>query len=53
LDDQPYSGQLDLDFYLKTASLVGVPLMGLVSSQFPEVSSFLFPWLEPGMAAVK
>jgi hypothetical protein len=46
-------GQLDLDFYLKTASLVGVPLIGFVASQFPEVSSFLFSWLEPGMAAVK
>jgi hypothetical protein len=46
-------GQLDLDFYLKTASLIGVPLIGFVASQFPEVSSFLFSWLEPGMAAVK
>jgi hypothetical protein len=46
-------GQLDPDFYLKTASLVGVPLIGFVASQFPEVSSFLFSWLEPGMAAVK
>jgi hypothetical protein len=46
-------GRLDLDFYLKTASLVGVPLIGFVASQFPEVSSFLFSWLEPGMAAVR
>ena len=46
-------GQLDLDFYLKTASLVGVPLIGFVASQFPEVSSFLFSWLEPGMAPVR
>lgn len=46
-------GRLDLDFYLKTASLVGVPLIGFIASQFPEVSSFLFSWLEPGMAAVK
>jgi hypothetical protein len=46
-------GRLDLDFYLKTASLVGVPLIGFVASQFPEVSSFLFSWLEPGMAAIK
>ncbi len=46
-------GRLDLDFYLKTASLVGIPLVGFVASQFPEVSGFLFSWLEPGMAAVK
>jgi hypothetical protein len=46
-------GHLDLDFYLKTASLVGVPLIGFIASQFPEVSSFLFSWIEPGMATVK
>jgi hypothetical protein len=28
-------------------------LFGFVASQFPEVSSFLFSWVEPGMAAVK
>lgn len=46
-------GHLDLDFYLKTASLVGIPLVGFIASQFPEVSGFLFSWLEPGMAAIK
>jgi hypothetical protein len=46
-------GQLDLDFYLKTASLVGIPLLGFIASQFPEISSFLFSWIEPGMTAVK
>lgn len=46
-------GHLDLDFYLKTASLVGVPLVGFIASQFPEVSNFLFSWIEPGMTAVK
>jgi hypothetical protein len=46
-------GHLDLDFYLKTASLVGIPLLGFIASQFPEVSSFLFSWVEPGVAAVK
>jgi hypothetical protein len=40
-------GELDLDFYLKTASLVGIPLIGFIASQFPEVSSFLFSWIEP------
>jgi hypothetical protein len=46
-------GHLDLDFYLKTASLVGIPMVGFIASQFPEVSGFLFSWLEPGMAAVR
>jgi len=46
-------GKLDFDFYAKTASMVGIPLVGLVASQFPEITSFLFSWIEPGMSAVK
>jgi hypothetical protein len=45
--------RLDLDFVWKTASMVGIPLLGLVASQFPEVSRFLFSWIEPGMSAIK
>jgi hypothetical protein len=45
--------RLDLDFFLKTASMVGIPLVGLVASQFPEVSRFIFSWIEPGLAAVR
>jgi hypothetical protein len=44
---------LDFDFFLKTASMVGIPLLGLVASQFPEVSRFLFSWIEPGLVAVR
>jgi hypothetical protein len=46
-------GHLDLDFYLKIASFVGVPLLGFVAAQFPEVNGFLFSWIEPGMTAFK
>jgi hypothetical protein len=46
-------GHLDLDFYFKVASFVGIPLVAFVASQFPEVSSFLFSWIEPGMAVAK
>lgn len=46
-------GKLDVDFYLKTASMVGIPLLGLIASQFPEIANFLFSWIEPGMSAVK
>ncbi len=46
-------GHLDLDFYFKVASFVGIPLVAFVASQFPEVSSFLFSWIEPGMAVGK
>jgi hypothetical protein len=46
-------GRLDLDFLWKTASMVGIPVLGLLASQFPEVSSFLFSWIEPGLNTVK
>ena len=38
-------GELDLDFYVKTASLISIPLLGFIASQFPEISSFLFSWI--------
>jgi hypothetical protein len=46
-------GHLDVDFLWKTASMVGIPILGLLASQFPEVSSFLFSWIEPGLNTVK
>ena len=46
-------GRLDMDFLWKTASMVGIPVLGLIASQFPEVSSFLFSWIEPGLNASK
>jgi hypothetical protein len=46
-------GRLDLDFLWKTASMVGIPVLGLLASQFPEVSNFLFSWIEPGLNTVK
>jgi hypothetical protein len=50
-DHEP--GKLDFDFYVKTASMVGIPLLGFIASQFPEVSNFLFSWIEPGTAGGK
>jgi hypothetical protein len=46
-------GRFDIDFLWKTASMVGIPILGLLASQFPEVSSFLFSWIEPGLNTVK
>ena len=46
-------GKLDFDFYMKIASLVGIPLIGLIASQFPEASNFLFSWIEPGMSSAR
>jgi hypothetical protein len=47
------SGKLDADFFTKILSLVGIPLVTLIASQFPEVSNVLFSWLEPGLSAMR
>ena len=47
------SGKLSADFFAKILSIVGIPLITLIASQFPEVSSALFSWLEPGLSAMK
>lgn len=46
-------GKLDAGFFAKLVSVVSVPLIGLLASLFPELSNFLFSWLEPGLQAFK
>ena len=46
-------GKLDIGFYQKLISTLGVPLIGLLASQFPEISYFLFSWLEPSLQTLK
>ena len=46
-------GKLDLDFYIKIASYLGLPLIGLLVSQFPELASTVFSYLQPGSGAGK
>ena len=46
-------GKLDLGFYEKLISVLGVPLIGLLASQFPELSNFFFSWLEPSLQTLK
>ncbi|MBV8631654.1 MAG: hypothetical protein JOZ83_12060 [Silvibacterium sp.] len=46
-------GKLDLGFYEKLISVLGVPLIGLLASEFPEISNFLFSWLEPSLQTLK
>ena len=45
-------GELGTDFYLKMASFIVLPLISLLVSQFPDVNSFLFSWLQPAMQAL-
>ena len=46
-------GKLDIAFWEKLISVLGVPLIGLLASQFPEISNFLFSWLEPSLQTLK
>jgi len=44
-DTEP--GNLDFAFYLHLAAALAVPLLGLIASQFPEVSNFSTPGWSP------
>ncbi len=46
-------GTLGAHFWLRMASFIGVPAMGLIVSQFPEITDFVFSWIEPTMSAMK
>ena len=46
-------GKLDIGFYEKLISVLGVPAIGLLASAFPEISNFLFSWLEPSLQTLK
>jgi hypothetical protein len=47
------SGKLDADFFVKVLSIVGIPLLTLTASQFPEIGSYLFSWFEPGLSSMR
>jgi len=42
-------GKLNSDFYFKLLSYGGLPLLGLLASEFPAVSNFLFFWVQPAL----
>ncbi|HEY1677362.1 MAG TPA: hypothetical protein VGG04_06645 [Candidatus Sulfotelmatobacter sp.] len=46
-------GDLGLDFWVKMGSFVFIPVLSLLSVQFPEVNSFLFSWLQPALQSLK
>lgn len=46
-------GSLGAHFWLRMVSFIGVPAMGLIVAQFPEVTDFVFSWIEPTMSAMK
>jgi hypothetical protein len=46
-------GELNKGFYLKLLSYGALPVIGLLASQFPAISKFLFSWVEPALEAFK
>jgi hypothetical protein len=46
------AGKLDTDFYFKVVSAGTLPLLTLVSSQFPDIGRVLFSWLQPALSAL-
>ncbi len=46
-------GELGLDFWVRIGTFVFVPLLSLLSVQFPEINNFLFSWLEPALQSIK
>jgi hypothetical protein len=47
------AGSLGLDFWLRLASFIGVPAIGLLTAQFPGITDFIISWIEPGLNAAK
>ena len=46
-------GALGAHFWLRMVSFIGVPALGLIVAQFPEITDFVFSWITPTMNAVK
>jgi hypothetical protein len=46
-------GELGLDFWVRLGTFVFIPLLSLLSVQFPEINNFLFSWLQPALQSVK
>jgi hypothetical protein len=46
-------GELGLDFWVRLGTFVFIPLLSLLSVQFPAINSFLFSWLQPALQSVK
>jgi hypothetical protein len=42
-----------VDFWVKLGSFVFIPLLSILSVQFPGLNNFLFSWLQPALQSVK
>ena len=46
-------GELGADFWLKLVGFGIGPVLGLLTSVFPELSGFFLSWLQPGLESIK
>jgi len=46
-------GELGFDFWVKIGTFVFIPLLSILSVQFPGLNDFLFSWLQPALQSVK
>jgi hypothetical protein len=46
------AGELGADFWLRIVSFAALPVLGLLAAQFPEISNFLFSWIQPTLDAL-
>ena len=46
-------GELGSEFWLKLIGYGAAPLLGLITTIFPEWSGFLFSWLQPGLSSLR
>ena len=46
-------GTLGAAFWIRIVSFVGLPALGLIVAQFPEIADFVVSWVQPSMNAAK
>ena len=46
-------GELGIAFWIRMGAFIVVPALGLLAAQFPEISGFLFSWLQPAAESLK
>lgn len=46
-------GHLSSEFYIKTATFLVGPVLGLLTTQFPAISDSILGWLQPGLDALR
>jgi hypothetical protein len=46
------SGELNAEFYIRLVGYGALPVLGVLTSQFPSISNFVLSWLQPTLEAL-